>query len=361
MRAYIQLTLAQLRIFWRNKHVIFWTLFFPLVLMIALGSFLGNGNGISIDVALVDEDNSPTSISIIESFMETEGMKSEVFQLEEEALESLDIGNHQLVVVLPDGLENKVLEEEPLSVPVYYNEMNMAASELGLFVVNQKIDEISKEARGYEPILSVEAVGVEALELRYIDFLVPGLVALMIMSNNLNGVAGQISTWRERGILRRMQGTRLKARTFIAAQITARLVLNGTQAMIVLLVAKLIFGINIAGSWLALIAFVILGTLAFMSIGFIVASLASPETASPIAGFISFPMIFLGGVFFPIRDMPEVLQPIVSFLPISHLSNALREIVNLGTPFIALLPHFLILLGWLVGAFIIASWSFKWE
>ncbi|GAA3312728.1 hypothetical protein GCM10020331_001160 [Ectobacillus funiculus] len=64
---------------------------------------------------------------------------------------------------------------------------------------------------------------------------------MMIMSNNMNGVAGQIAAWRERGILRRMQGTTLKASTFIAAQISARLMLNGLQALIVLGVARLIF------------------------------------------------------------------------------------------------------------------------
>lgn len=362
MRAYFQLTLAQLRIFWRNKQVLFWTLFFPVVLMIALGTFLGNGNGISISVAIVDEDQSQVSFDIIDSFLETEGLRTDIFEEKIDALASLDEGDNQLVILLPNGLEEGLEQQVALSIPVYYNETNLTASELGLTIVKQKIDELSKEAQKYEPLLAVEAIGMDAIELRYIDFLVPGIVALMIMSNNLNGVAGQISAWRERGILRRMQGTRLKARTFIAAQITARLVLNGSQALLVLIIANLIFGIDIVGSWLALIFFVVLGTLAFMAIGFIIASLAkSPESASPIAGFISFPMIFLGGVFFPIRDMPELLQPIVKILPISHLSHALRETVNLGTPFAQLLPETFILLGWLVGAFIIASFSFKWE
>jgi ABC-2 type transport system permease protein len=161
-------------------------------------------------------------------------------------------------------------------------------------------------------MLTIQPEGVQSLKLTYIDFLVPGILAMMIMSNNLNGVAAQIAAWRERGILRRMQSTTLNASTFIASQITARLILNGAQAMIVLLVGHFFFKAQINGSWVLLLGFVVLGTLAFMAIGFIIAGLAkTPESASPIAGFISFPMLFVGGAFFLIQNMPEFLQPIV--------------------------------------------------
>jgi ABC-2 type transport system permease protein len=238
----------------------------------------------------------------------------------------------------------------------------MAGSQVGIQLVNNVVDGISKEKVDYHPVVLTDSKGIETLNLKYIDFLVPGIVAMMIMSNNMNGVAGQIAAWRERGILRRMQGTTLKASTFIAAQISARLVLNGLQALIVLGVAHLIFGIEVRGSWFTLISFVILGTLAFMAIGFIIAGIAkTPESATPIAGFLSFPMLFLGGVFFPIKNMPEFLQPIVHILPIAHLSHALRETMNVGASFMSLGSEALILGGWLVGAFIIASYTFKWE
>jgi ABC-2 type transport system permease protein len=111
-----------------------------------------------------------------------------------------------------------------------------------------------------------------------------------------------------------------------------------------------------------LISFVILGTLAFMAIGFIIAGIAkTPESAAPIAGFLSFPMLFLGGVFFPIKNMPEFLQPLVHILPIAHLSHALRETMNVGASFMSLGSEALILGGWLIGAFVVASYTFKWE
>ncbi|PLS18738.1 ABC transporter permease [Bacillus sp. M6-12] len=363
MRAYWQLTLAQLRIFARNKQVLFFTLLFPIILMLALGSFAGKSNNLSLTLGVIDSDQTAASKDLKELFKKHEGLKTIEYEKIKTGKEAVKNGDIQLLVVIPKGYEAKVRnEKQAFSLSVYYNEKNLATSELGLTVVNGIIDQYSKDLVGYTPLVTVEKVGIEAMNIRYVDFLVPGIVAMMIMSNNMNGVAGQISAWRERGILRRMQGTRLKASTFIAAQITARLLLNGTQALLVVLIAHFVFSIDVAGSWLSLLFFIILGTLAFMSLGFVIAGVAkNPESAGPIAGFVTFPMLFLGGVFFPISNMPDIIQPFVKVLPISHLSSALRETMNLGTSFLELGTETLVLGCWLVGGFVLASYVFKWE
>ncbi|MDR6124882.1 ABC-2 type transport system permease protein [Bacillus sp. SLBN-46] len=363
MRAYWQLTLAQLRIFARNKQVLFFTLLFPIILMLALGSFAGKEDNLSLTVGVIDLEQTSSSEDLKKLFDKYEGLNTISYGKVQNGKQALRNGEIQLLIEIPKGYEANLKDKEhPFSLPVYYNEKNLTTSELGLTVVNGIIDQYSKALVGYKPLVTVEKIGIEARNIRYVDFLVPGIVAMMIMSNNMNGVAGQIAAWRERGILRRMQGTRLKASTFIAAQITARLLLNGTQALLVVLIANLVFGINVVGSWLSLIFFIVLGTLAFMSLGFIIAGIAkNPESAGPIAGFVTFPMLFLGGVFFPISNMPDIIQPIVKVLPIAHLSSALRETMNLGTPFLQLGTETLVLGCWLLGGFVLASLVFKWE
>lgn len=368
MRAYWQLTLAQLRIFSRNRQVLFFTLLFPIILMLALGSFVGKSNNSAVSIAVSDQDGSVQSQQLLAVFEKNPAIQLTKISNMPLALKNLKKNDYILVMKIPKGYGTQLKDEssanpsKPIELPVYYNDTNASSSQLGLTVVNATVDQISKNMEHYSPLLDVHAQGVRALHLSYIDFLVPGIVAMMIMNNNLNGVAGQISAWRERGILRRMQGTRLKASTFIAAQITARLLLNGLQAFFVLLIASLVYHVNVSGSWFVLLLFIILGTLAFMSIGFIIAGLAkNPESAGPIAGLASFPLLFLGGVFFPVSNMPKYLQPIVNVLPISHLSNGLRETMNVGTPFFSLWPDWLTLIAWLVVAFFIASRTFKWE
>ncbi|WP_407270404.1 ABC transporter permease [Radiobacillus sp. PE A8.2] len=366
MKAYWQLTLGQLRIFARNRQVLFFTLLFPIILMFALGSFAGGTGNNAISMAIVDHDDSETSQQLLSSFEKNEAIKLDQIADIDAALDQLKKTDYQVVVEIPKGygeqVESHTDQSVPSMLPVYYNETSVTTSQLALTVVNATVDQLSKRMENYIPVVEVQSEGVRGLDLGYIDFLVPGIVAMMIMNNNMNGVAGQISAWRERGILRRMQGTRLKASTFIAAQITARLLLNGFQALLVLIIASLMFNVTVNGSWLALITFVVLGTLAFMAIGFIIAGLAkNPESAGPIAAFVSFPMLFLGGVFFPIDSMPEFLQPFVNILPISHLSTALRETMNIGTSFFALWQDWLLLVAWLVVSFLIASRTFRWE
>ncbi|WP_284641284.1 ABC transporter permease [Paenibacillus silviterrae] len=371
MRAYIQLTMAQLRIFSRNRSFLFFTLVFPIVLMVALGSFLGNGGGVQLSTALIDQDRSAASSQFIESLKAQLVLDVTMLENDDAALDELKKGDRQLVVVIPKGYGDAVATvkagaaagtAKEAQVTVYYDETNMTNSQLGVQLVQTAADNVSKQLTQYKQWVTVQPKGIQSINLKYIDFLVPGIVAMMIMSNNLNGVAGQIAAWRERGILRRMQSTTLKASTFIAAQITSRLIMNGFQAIAVLLVGYLFFDTQVNGSWWLLILFVVLGTLTFMSIGFIVAGLAkTPESAGPIAGFISFPLLFLGGVFFPVKNMPELLQPVVKLLPITHLSGSLRQVMNVGADLTTLWPEAALLGGWMAVAFIIASLSFKWE
>lgn len=229
-------------------------------------------------------------------------------------------------------------------------------------MIREEVDRFNKEAVNYQPPVETKLVNIQTRPLGYIDFLVPGILSLMILSNNLNGVAATIASWRERGILRRMQGTPLKSSTFIAGQITARVLLNGLQAVTVLLVGYFVFDVHVYGSWMLLLMFILLGTLTFMSIGFIIASLArTPESASPIAGLVTFPMIFVGGIFFPVRDLPGLLQPLVKAIPIGYLTDALRGVMNEGATLPQLWVPATVLGAWLLISFTIATLTFRWD
>ena len=371
MNAFLQLTLMQLRIFARNRIVIFFSLLFPILMMVGLGSFAGNGNSITLKAYILDRDQTSASQQFIEALRTQDVVQFTMATDEDRALDSLKQGDGELVIVIPQGYGDALAaakqspdqaQAEAANIKLYYDETDQAASGVGLTVLNQMADRFSKDLTDYTPLIVIEPEPVQSFDLQYIDFLVPGIVAMMIMNTNLNGVSGQIASWRERGILRKLQSTPLRASTFISAQITSRLLLNGFQAIMILLVGYLFFGTQVNGSWLLLITFVILGTLTFMSIGFIIAGLAkNPESAGPIAGFLSFPLLFLGGIFFPIDNMPDALQPMIRLLPIAHLSTALREVMNVGAGLLDLWVETLLLGVWLIVAFTISVFTFRWE
>ncbi|MCS1352146.1 ABC transporter permease [Mechercharimyces sp. CAU 1602] len=371
MKAYLQLTKVQLLLFLRNKNTIIWSLILPVFMILALGTLLGGKEDsapFSLKLAVVDQDQSQASQAFLSQLQQKEGFTwSELEQSEdvEAGVQLLEEGELDALVVIKSGFSTQLQQHGKSSdhkILLYLDESNQTLKEIGSTLVEQAVDEQNKEVVGFEPRITVEAKNVHAKELNYIDFLVPGILSLLIMTNNLNGVAATIASWRERGILRRMQGTPLNSATFIAAQISARILLNGLQALVVVLVAYFVFGVHVYGSWLLLLLFILLGTLTFLSIGFIIASLAkTPESAGPIAGLISFPMIFVGGIFFPVRDLPGFLQPLVKAIPIGYLTDALRGVMNTGATIIDLWIPALVLSAWLIASFAIAAWSFRWD
>jgi len=205
MSAYLQLTLAQLRLFSRNRQVLFWSLFFPIIFMIMLGSFFGNGNSNTTKIFLVDQDQTAASKSFVAELEATKAVKLIIGTETTKAMKDLKHGENELIVIIPQGYENSLTDssvESAAYIQLYYDETNVTTQQMGQFLLNQTVDTISKKITNYKPVVTVKAEGVQTLNLKYIDFLVPGIVAMMIMSNNLNGVAGQIASWRERGILR---------------------------------------------------------------------------------------------------------------------------------------------------------------
>ena len=299
MKAYWRLTWAQLLLFIRNKNTIIWTLILPILMILALGTFLGKGTDqFQLTVAVADEDGTDASRSLVKSLTETGLDFTTVKTSRSEGLSKVKKGDVQVLVVLRQGLGDRLRSAEDGAedagdsstlVSLYLDQSNPTVSQMGSKVIGEAVDRLNKEALNYRPPVEMEVVNIQTRPLGYIDFLVPGILSLMIMSNNLNGVAATIASWRERGILRRMQGTPLKSSTFIAAQITARVLLNTLQAVLVILVAHFVYGVHVYGSWVLLLMFLLLGTLTFMSIGFIIASLTrTPESAGPSQGWSPF-------------------------------------------------------------------------
>ncbi|HYK73293.1 MAG TPA: ABC transporter permease, partial [Pseudoneobacillus sp.] len=125
MKAYWQLTLAQLRIFLRNRQVLIWTLVFPILLMTMLGSFLGQGNGLSLTIGVVDKDHSSFSSEFVKQLNENEAIDLEIRKDEKRAPSSLKKGDLQLVVIVPKDYESNIKNREvngkPFAIPVYFN------------------------------------------------------------------------------------------------------------------------------------------------------------------------------------------------------------------------------------------------
>ena len=159
-----------------------------------------------------------------------------------------------------------------------------------------------------------------------------------------------------------LAATPLRPATLISAQMVARLVLSVAQAAVLLAVAMLFFKVQVYGNWGALSLVIVVGALSMMAIGFIVGSFArSEEVAQSIVFLISFPMMFLCGSYFSVAGAPSFLQPVINFLPLTHLNDALRQVINNGASLAAIQSDVLILLAWTVVGLILATRAFRWS
>jgi ABC-2 type transport system permease protein len=167
---------------------------------------------------------------------------------------------------------------------------------------------------------------------------------------------------REKLILKRLAATPLRRWQLVGSNVLMRLLIAFAQALIIVTVGTLAFGVEITGSLLLVAGFVTLGAMSFLALGYVIASFAKTEdAANGMTSMIQFPMMFLSGAFFQIDEMPQFLQAIARVIPLTYLADALRQVMVGGAAFAPLWVCAAVLAGWLVVCFAIASRKFAWQ
>jgi ABC-2 type transport system permease protein len=355
------LFVASGKMFIRNRAAIFFSLFVPLLIMLIFG-VLDFGKAASYQVGLVDESGTPDGATVVSAITATPGLEVTTGTAEDE-LAAITDGGRDLVIVIPNGFR-LVLPGSDGFVPIEatVNSNTPQESQTALLIVQSAVGQVLLTASGGgsgTPLIAVTAVGGQSLA--YIDFLVPGILGMTIMQLGLFSVAFGFVQLKRTGALRRLFATPTPAGYFLGAQVSSRLLLVLVQIFILLAIG-IYFGLQLVGSLAEVVAVGLLGALIFLAIGFGVAGWAKNEDqAAPVANLISLPMLFLSGTFFPREAMPDFLQTVTSYLPLTYLNDALRQIINDGVSLTALGTDLIGLLVWAVISFVIAVRLFHWE
>ena len=355
MKALRYMILANLKMSVRNRTALFWNLAFPLIFII-LFQFLFSGDDVSIDVGIAGEDISPVSQQVAAEMRGADGFSVSSGSAESE-LEKLDDGDRSVVVVFSPGTNGSELDAR-----LYWDETDPQLGQVALGAVSQFLSDVNAGMMTGAPVIAVETQAVESSEIEYMDFLIPGILAMSIMNSGMIGLASAFVTYRERGILRRIRATPFPLSSFILARILSQLLVSVAQAAILIAAGLLIANLTINGNLLYVFIMVTLGSLAFLSLGFVVAAFArNQETADSLANAFTFPMLFLGGVFFPVDSAPDWLQPIMRLIPLRYLADGLRNLMIRD----ATLPdewlNVVVMLATAVAGFALALRFFRWE
>jgi len=337
----VQLTLARLRGFLREPSAVFWTFGFPILLTIALGIAFRSRPPEPVRAAV---EAGPGAERLREALAAGGGVAAEVLS-PDEARAALRGGRITLTVV-------------PGDPPSYRFDPTRPESRLARAVVDDRLQRAAGRGDAFRP----EELRLAEPGARYVDFLVPGLVGMNIMSAGMWGVGWVIVEDRQKKLLKRMIATPMRRRDYLLSFVVVRLLALVVEVPVLVGFGVLAFGIPVRGSLLALGAMVVLGALAFGGLGILVACRArNTQTVGGLMNLVMLPMFVLSGVFFSAGNFPAAMRPAIRLLPLTALNDGLRAIMNDGTGLLALWPQLLLLAGVGVASFAAALRFFRWS
>ena len=340
-----ELVLVRLREFLREPEAVFWTFIFPLLLAAGLGIAFRNRPPETVRVAVVA--SSPAAERALVALSESKELIAESFPDDSSAMRALRTANVALVVM--PGASNDVEYRFDPSRPDARSARSLVDGQL-------------QRAAGRRDPVSVHDATVTTRGSRYIDFLIPGLLALNIMGSGVWSIAFSIVTARNKKLLKRLIATPMSRSQYLVSFLISRLAFLVAEVIVLLGFGAVVFDVPVRGSYLNLAIICLLGALAFCAIGLLVASRArTVEAVSGLANLVMLPMWIFSGIFFSSSNFPTAFRPVIRALPLTATVDALRATMLQGSSLASLGPELAIISGWLVISFVVALRIFRWR
>jgi ABC-2 type transport system permease protein len=340
------------RLYSRDRVAMFWTFAFPVLLLLGFGTIFRDNGGPKLSlVRVASADSNPRDKALDQALADLQLKVQTLTKAEAETRWS-------------HGETAAQLEPAGNGYRLRLNSYLMAQAGATAGLVNQAWLVAQARLSGApEPEripMQVESPGHKQ-SANYASFLLPGLLGLNLVSMGLFSVGMVNVSYREKGKFRRLAVTPLPKWIFLLGQVLHRLTVTVIQAAILLVVGRLVFGIQNQGSFLHLLFIMTIGTGCFMAFGFALSGFAeTSEGYAAISNLVFFPLMFLSGVYFTLDSAPAWLQHAVALLPLSPFLRALRAVFNDGANLTGHGPGLVIVAAWGLAAFLLAVRRFRW-
>lgn len=305
--------IAEWKAFYRNPGILFWTFGFPIMLTLILGFAFTKKQESIRKISLV----SPLTKEKLNIAQKTKELYTEFMFFED----SLEIAS----LKLKRGEINIFITLQNDSFFYYFDPSNNESFLTYL---------ILKETLSSNNLTQNDIVEIKEKGSRYIDFLVPGLLAMGIMNSCLWGSGWSLIEFRIKKLLRRLMATPLTKAEFLIAHLTMRVLLSAIEFFVLTLFSFWLFQVEVQGSLLALLFVFLGGNIAFSGVAILISSrAATTQIANGLINAVTMPMMLMSGVFFSYHNFPSFLEQFASFLPLTVLVDSLRGIFNEGMGF----------------------------
>lgn len=334
-----ELTVFRLKEFLREPDAVFWVFVFPLLLTLALGFAFREKPPERIPVGVAE---GPAAQKHLAAMKQSPALQPRLYPAAE-GREELRRGKISLLV-------------EGGGVPVYRYDPTRPESR----TARAEVDDALQGGAGRRDAFAAQDVKVAEQGSRYVDFLVPGLIAMNLMGTGMWSIGFAVVNARLKKLLKRFLATPMRKWQFLVAQFVSRLIFLVVEVTVVTLFAWLVFDVEIRGSFLLFALVCLLGGAAFAGIGILVSSRARTlEAVSGLMNVVMMPMWICSGVFFSYERFPDAVKPLIRALPLTALTDALRTVMNDGSGNV--MPQVVNLIAWTVVSGLVGLKIFRWS
>lgn len=333
-----QLMLSHFKEIIREPGIIFWGVVFPILMSLGLGIAFTQKPETLRKVAVLDAQEFAIldSTLIKYSQAETDSVNMPAFslsiqneQMGNTSFEFLQMSWEEALVALKRGVVNVIIAEQDGKIEYRFDPLNPDAQ-----LTYMKLNRYFSEG---DQVIIENTANIRPLTLkgtRYIDFLIPGLLAMGIMMSTMWGLSYGMIEKRSKKLLRRMVATPMRKSYFLVSIMTVRMVLNFIEAILLILFAGLVFDITVQGSIPALLLVFVAGNIGFAGLAFFISSrTARTEIGNGLINVVVMPMMILSGIFFSYHNFPDTIIPFLQKLPLTMVADGMRSIFIEGAGF----------------------------
>jgi ABC-2 type transport system permease protein len=348
----VQLVLMHLREFYRLPESLFWTFIFPIALAGLIGLGFSSDSITPQQIAIIEVDNTAFNYQKhLQLIAQDSTLKIITVNSYQEGLQQIRKGKISLII---EPKPNTTFNSQKDSLIFHFDHTNETARNAYNFIQSKLLAfEVAHKPFKTAPILTQGN--------RYIDFLIPGLLAMGIMNSALWGMGFSLVDFRVKKLMRRMIATPMPRWIFLFSHFITRYLFAFLETACLAVFAWLAFSVEITGSFLALLLLFSTGLWAFAGISILISARAMNATiANGLINAVSLPMTLASGVFFSYQGFPDWLIVIIQKLPLTMLADGFREVFNEGATLADVSYKLLVLT--LIGtiSFIIGLKIYKW-
>lgn len=349
----------------RDKIALFFTIIFPLIFLFVFGSLNGGGENVSFNVALLNQSDSAFSKTFVDELSKSDFVKvnPDVTNLDD-AKERMSRSELSATIVLPDNFGDVAPGKNYPSgeARVVYTQNDQQSATALMSILDAQFNAMNANFVSNEMPFSVAGERLNERSLSAFDYTFAGLLGFSIIGMGIFGPINVFPELKKMGILRRLSTTPLKVWEYFVSTMIGQAIVGLIGMTIMFLVALSVFHLQVVGNLFELAIYLVLGITTILGIGLALGGWAKNERqVAPLANIIVFPMMFLSGTFFPRFLMPEWLQNVSMYLPLTPIIDGIRLILNEGKHLVEILPQLGLVGLWLIVIYAIAFKVFRWE